>query len=239
MSTDIVDSLRSAVEQAITELRTGKFWTDRRDAADALTDSAVDTAACLKELYDDPDADVQAACRKSFDRLRSALDIPAVDRAPIQPKFEPSVSTPETDTAAASAEQLTIEQMVSQVAASANWQCRPQENGFEIACRLTSGRQQKVHIRTGQTDNTGKRIVQVFSICAPAAESAFRWALESNCKLHLGALAVLNIDGTDTFVVMDSHLEDGLMPDELDADVCYVAETADWIENQLTSGDRH
>jgi len=225
MGMEIIEKVRAAIEDAVNELRTGRFWTDRRDAADALTDGAISAATNLQQMCGDSDPDVSAACQRCFDRLRSALDLPEVQRAVAQP--------------AAAVEQATLDEMVQDVGGRPGRRGRPCEEGYEIACKTSSGRQQKVYVRPGRTDSSGKRIVQVFSTCAPADEQAFRWALETNCKLRLGALATTKSGGRDTFVLMNTHLEDGFSTDELEADVLYIAETADWIEQQLTGGDMH
>ncbi len=232
MGTDTIDRLRAATEEAVDELKNGKFWTDRRDAADALTDGAVSTATSLKQMLDDPDTDVRTACRQCFDRLRGAMDMPQgkyAEPAPTRAPAERTAATPRPP----------LDEMVRDVGSQSGRSFRPVQEGYEIVCKTSTGRQQKVYVRPGQTDASGKQIVQVFSTCAHADEHVFRWALETNAKLRLGALTVTKSGGKDMFVLMNTHLEDGLMPNELEADVLYIAETADWIEQQLTGGDMH
>ncbi len=76
MDDNVIDTFRAATDATINELKNGAFWTDRRDAAEALTDTSVNTVTNLKQLLDDPDIDVRTACRRCFDRLRSAMDMP-------------------------------------------------------------------------------------------------------------------------------------------------------------------
>jgi len=227
MGTEIIEKVRAAIDDAVNELRTSKFWTDRRDAADALTEGGVSAATNLQQMCADSDPDVSAACRRCIDRLRTAFDIGPVRYA------EPPQSAVQQPVRA------TLDEMVREVGGRSGRAARPSEDGFEIACKTSSGRQQKVYVRPGRTDSAGMSIVQVFSRCAPADERTFRWALETNCKLRLGALAVTTSGGHDTFVLMNTHLEDGLSAAELEADLSYIAETADWIEQQLTSSDVH
>ena len=232
MATDTIDKLQTATDEALDQLKNAKFWTDRRDAADALTDGAVGTAASLKQMLDDPDMDVRAACQKCFDRLRDAMDMP-------QLRHTESASASVTRESVSSADRPPLDEMVRDVGSQSGRSFRPYQEGYEIICKMTSGRQQKVYVRTGQKDSSGDQTIQVFSTCAQADEHVFRWALETNCKLRLGALAVTKTGDRDMFVLMNTHLEDGLMPNELEADVTYIAETADWIEQQLTGGDTH
>jgi len=227
MGTDIVDKLRAATDEAVDELKNGKFWTDRRDAADALTDGAVGTATTLKQMLDDPDTDVRTACRQCFDRLRAAMDMPETRHAEPARAAEPCPERPP------------LTEMIRDVGSQSGRSFRPYQGGHEIVCKTSTGRHQKVYVRPGQMDTSGRKIIQVFSTCAPADEHVFRWALETNTKLRLGALAVTKTGDRDMFVLMNTHLEDGLMPNELEADVLYIAETADWIEQQLTGGDMH
>jgi len=232
MASDCVDKLREAYQEAVEELKHGKFWTDRRDAADALTDGAIGTASNLKQMLDDPDIDVRTACRQCFDRLRNALDMPKLHHAEAEPSPAPASGLEVT-------EQPAFEEMIKEIGSQPGRTYRPIQQGFEIMCRTSSGRQQKVHVRPGQTDASGKTTVQVYSTCAPADEHTFSWALETNCKLRLGALAIAKSGGRDMFVLMNTHLENSLSADELEADLVYIAETSDWIEQQLTGGDVH
>ncbi len=232
MGTNTIDKLRAATDEAVDELKNGKFWTDRRDAADALTDGAVATATSLKQMLDDPDTDVRTACRQCYDRLRDAMDMPHVQHAEPAPTHTPAERTAATP-------QSPLNEMVRVVGSQSGRSFRPHQEGYEIVCKTTGGRQQKVYVRPGQKDASGEQTVQVFSTCARADDHVFRWALETNCKLRLGALAVTKTGDRDMFVLMNTHLEDGLTPNELEADVLYIAETADWIEQQLTGGDMH
>jgi hypothetical protein len=234
MGMEVLENMEAATNEAVNALKSGKFYTDRRDAADALAESAVSAANALRTMCDDPDVDVSKTCHDNINRLRKTLDLP--------PRHEPVRSQP-VQTAAAnsddSGKKPSLDHMLKVAGSSADRMGRPTSEGYEISCKISTGRQHKVTIRTGQKDKSGASMVQVYSVCAPAHQQMFRWALETNSGLLLGALVVIKLGGKDMFVLMNSHLEEGLDPHELEADISYIAETADWIEHQITGGDMY
>lgn len=107
--------------------------------------------------------------------------------------------------------------------------------GFEVEVPLAS-RKQRVRVIFENTDDDGDRTILVQSLCGPATEKNFRWALRLNLKLAYGHFAIRRHEGEDHFVICQTLLERTTEPDELRKAILAAADRGDWVERQITGG---
>ncbi len=116
------------------------------------------------------------------------------------------------------------------------WARQPQR--FELTVVLPSGRKQTVFIEASRHP-PAERLLQIFSLCCPAAPHYYGDALRLNSELPHGAIAVREIDGQDYFVTLNSYPLGTADAEEIRRSVIALAHCGDMIEFKLTGEDRH
>jgi serine/threonine-protein kinase len=111
--------------------------------------------------------------------------------------------------------------------------------GYEVCVELAGQRQQRVAVELQQAVVGGEELVRVSSPCGPADERYAVRALELNGRVHHGALAIEQFDGSRRFVMRNCHPRATCDPEELRRSVLEVASAADELEAQLLGGDLH
>jgi len=109
---------------------------------------------------------------------------------------------------------------------------------FEVTVMLPTGRRQKVFIETSQHD-IAERLLQIYSLCCPAADHYDREALRMNSELPHGSIAVRRISGQDFFVALNNYPLGTVDAEEIRRSVLALAQCADSIEWKLTGEDRN
>lgn len=109
-------------------------------------------------------------------------------------------------------------------------------DGFRVDVALTDGRQQRVFVVNSE-HRFPERLLQIYSICCPAAEHYFATALRLNAEIAHGALAIRNIQGSEYFVIANAYPRATVDGEEIRQSVMEIAAHADAIELSLTGND--
>jgi len=109
---------------------------------------------------------------------------------------------------------------------------------FRLVVKLPDGRRQKVFIEPSH-DALRDRLVMIYSNCCPAQSDFYERALRLNAEMRHGAIAIRNVDGVASFVVIDTYPRATVDPEEIRKSVWEVARRADAIEKRLTGEDRN
>lgn len=111
------------------------------------------------------------------------------------------------------------------------------KHGWRINLHLAEGRHQVVRLRFGKTDAEGAPMVVVYSVCGPVEADRYEWALKKNMAMPYAALAVHDVDGVASFVVVNSLLHADVSPEGLRKTLTTIAQRADDVERALTGKD--
>ena len=114
-----------------------------------------------------------------------------------------------------------------------------QEQHFAIRVELPHGRQQTVHVETGQDAETGEAIVRAFSVCGRATDHYYERALQLNATISHGSVAIQTIDGEPYFVMVNAYPRATCDPEEIRKSVLEIAKHADEVEGLLSREDRY
>jgi len=111
------------------------------------------------------------------------------------------------------------------------------KHGWRINLHLAEGRHQLVRVRFGKADVEGAPMVIVYSVCGPAKTDRYEWALNKNMVMPYAALAIHDVDGVASFVVVNSLLHADVSPEGLRKTITTIAQRADDVERILTGKD--
>lgn len=132
---------------------------------------------------------------------------------------------------------LTPQQLVQQVATQSGWKLEEvDENHWIVTMDVQTLRKQKVHIRFGETDASGKALVKFLSKCGPLVPENLGLLLQFNSQMVHGAFAVDRAEGHEMVVVQSNELADTLTALEVTKIVSAVAWQADQAEQNMTGG---
>lgn len=229
------------------QLCEGRIWTDRRDAAEALTYAARIALLTLRERSTDMDRDVQAFCKKALAEVeadqRTSLEhvrvglasfLEAAERvAGPTPPPASSVDAPEPSLDREAVEE-TVQEAADMIGASL------EKGSRGLKARVSLGdRSQKIYIDFGRKDPDGRDILMIYTLCGRPSPERYRWALDANARLSYGALALAKVDNEEMLALVETRVVRAIRPDTLAASLRYVAEAGDRIERELGASDRH
>ncbi|MCK5557807.1 MAG: hypothetical protein KAJ01_05490, partial [Candidatus Hydrogenedentes bacterium] len=112
------------------------------------------------------------------------------------------------------------------------------DDGYELVVKLDSGRFQTVYVSEEHDEKQGLDFIRIFTPCAHANSSAFKWALETNGKLMHGAIGIRQVGGTEMFVIADTYPTAMVTRARVRDAVFAIAETGDAVEKGMTRADR-
>jgi hypothetical protein len=127
--------------------------------------------------------------------------------------------------------------LVSEITSNTLIESEEIENGFILSVPLPDQRTQKIFITVDRRDADGENLFQIFTVCAEADPSLFEFALKMNMELDYGALAIKNIEGNDSLVMVHTQLVRTAQPAEIEKSVLTLAEVGDDLERILTGED--
>ena len=110
---------------------------------------------------------------------------------------------------------------------------------FAVRVPLPGGRQQTVHVETGQDAETTEAIVRAFSICGRATDQYYERALQLNATISHGSVAIQEIDGEPHFVMVNAYPRATCDPEEIRKCVLEIAKHSDEVERLLSGEDRY
>lgn len=109
---------------------------------------------------------------------------------------------------------------------------------FEIDVQLTGSRRQRVYVET-TGDAADKRLLSIFSTCAPAESSYYEQALRLNATVSHGGIAIRDIDGQSYFVMVNTYPRATVGAEDIRKSTFEIAAWSDTVEQQLTGDDIH
>ena len=114
-----------------------------------------------------------------------------------------------------------------------------QGDRFVIDVPLPGQRSQRVWIEAAQAEPIHRRLVKIYSVCAPVSASYFERALALNAGMAHGAIAIEELPQGSHFVIVQNYPRATCDPEEVRHSVLEIAAWADEIEHALTGLDRH
>jgi eukaryotic-like serine/threonine-protein kinase len=107
---------------------------------------------------------------------------------------------------------------------------------FRVVLPVPGDRLQEVYVEVVQGRNA-ERLLQVYSVCAPAAPANYEFALRLNAELTIGGLSIREVNGQPMFVMTRSYARATVTPADVRAAVLEIGRRSDWVEQQLTRDD--
>lgn len=212
----MAEELLKHVEAAIGRLADrGTGWVTRRDAAEALGRASGKAVEALRAHSQDKDVDVRLGVERALATASASLagmSFRGPDRG------EP-LST------LARACEKPGEREVTQ-----------HGNGYAVRVKLNGDRHQVVYIDPHRRKD-GVELVRVFSYCGAFSVEGMKWALQANMKLTQAALALVEAEGEERFVITNCFLATEVSPLAMKQSVKEIALYGDWMENKLTGLD--
>jgi eukaryotic-like serine/threonine-protein kinase len=105
-----------------------------------------------------------------------------------------------------------------------------------VIVSVPGDRIQEVYVEVVQ-GRKRERLLQVFSVCAPADARHYEFALRLNSELTIGGLSIREFDGKPMFVMTRTYSRAHVTPADIRAAVTEIARRGDWVEQQLTASD--
>jgi hypothetical protein len=208
--------MREQIQQAAKKVRdTRAGWVTRRDAVQFLGDVAAESLAVLKEHAEEPDVDVRRVVDEALQQASAAL-------AGIAPKTLNRT--------------YSLEELVRPCEKPGSRTITPEDAGFMIDVRFKKGRSQRVHVSSFKSQD-GRDMVRVMTQCGKGDDQAADWSLRANMKIPHGAVALTEIDGEETLVLVNCHPIIRVTPAEIKDDIKAIAFYGDWLEKKLTGQD--
>ncbi|MFP6584462.1 MAG: hypothetical protein VCD00_18160 [Candidatus Hydrogenedentota bacterium] len=204
------DDIRRAIK-SLGDPDTG--WVHRRDAVELLAKAVHDSLGALHAHKNDSDRDVQTSVAKALNAIGIDAPVPVDDAA-------------------------SLEKLVMALESKGNREVSKTDSGFEVVVNTKNGRSQTVSIEA-TISNTKQDVIRVTTICGPASESSYEWALTNNNKMSHCSLALDKRDGETWLVLVNNHLAEAITFEELKLTVKEVAFYGDWVEDKLTGEDNH
>lgn len=188
-------------------------WVNRRDAVELLAAAVRDSLGALHAHKNDSDTDVQKSVAQALNAI--GIDAPAL-----------------------SSDATSLKKLAEALASKGHREVSETDSGFEVVVNTKNGRSQTVSIEA-TTSNTKQDVIRVTTICGPASESSYEWALTNNNKMSHCSLALDERDGETWLVLVNNHLAEAITFEELKLTVKEVAFYGDWVEDKLTGEDKH
>ncbi len=112
------------------------------------------------------------------------------------------------------------------------------EGLYRVEVDLPYGRHQTLFVRTSD-HKTGERLLLIYSVCCPAVPEYFEQALKLNSEMLHGGLAIRDVDGISSFVMIDTYPRTTVGAEEVRRSVLEIARRADDVEERLTGEDQN
>lgn len=189
-------------------------WVHRRDAADLLGRIAARALQPLHERLDEPDLDVQASINRGLGQAQAVLH--GID--------------------AVVPEGHSLEELAKLCEKEGSRDVSPHEEGFVVNVKMRDERKQKVYLMP-HTRKDDTKLIRVFTYCGAANADAEAWALRANNKLTHCAIALVNEDDGEKFVLTHSFIDGDVTPREMKSAVKEIAFYGDWVEGKLSDLD--
>jgi serine/threonine-protein kinase len=109
---------------------------------------------------------------------------------------------------------------------------------FRIILPQPGDRLQEVIIEATE-GKASERHLTVFSICGPADEANFAYALRLNAKLTFGSISMHNVLGSPMFVMSRTFPRDTVCAEDVRGALLEIGRRADRVERQLTEMDQY
>jgi serine/threonine-protein kinase len=109
---------------------------------------------------------------------------------------------------------------------------------WRLSLRLPSGRSQAVFVERTPSD-ADQPLLIIYSLCAPAEAGFYEHALRLNAAVPHGALAIRDVEGQPSFVMVDTYPLATVDIEGVRRSVTEVARRADAVEKLLTGEDRN
>ncbi len=110
------------------------------------------------------------------------------------------------------------------------------EDKYRLSLQLSNGRRQTLFVEPSD-HAAAERLLLISSICCRADPAYYESALRLNSEILHGALAIREVDGEPTFVVVDTYPRATVDVEEIRRSVLEVAQRADAVEQMLTGQD--
>jgi hypothetical protein len=139
---------------------------------------------------------------------------------------------------AVSAEGLTDEQVIQRlVQGLPRARAHPIQGGTQIEIPLEGGRRQNLAVTFDSKDAEGRPLVCIYTECGPAHPTKYDTVFRYNLTLPYGSVAVRDVDGHPTFVMMYTTPRQSLDIAVLRRALMAIAKQADALEYELTRKD--
>lgn len=233
------ETVETLIDGLISTLKEGRHWTERRDVADLLAETATRIVASIEDVIkSEDDVDVQAACAQALNSVREHLKLAPIQVQAAAPEPVPiAADDQEVALEPVAEERVSLAEIVSSDIEGPGVTASETDDGYEIVIRLESGRFQKVYIAEGRDEKRGIGLIHVITRCGPAESRVFKWALEANSKLTHGAIGIRSLGGKEMLVVSDTYVASTVRRAQIRDAVFAIAETGDVIEKGLTRVD--
>jgi hypothetical protein len=226
------EALQELLNTLISELKQGEYWTDRRDTAEFLAEAAKQIVTAIQDVAKkEEDVDVRAVCEQALNGVRDFLKLQPV-RVEAPPQAAPQEEAPGKE------ERVPLEVMVREDLAGPNVTVAETDDGYELIVTLEDGRRQTVYVAEERDEKQDLDLIRIFTVCAPANSSAFKWALETNGKLTHGAIAIRRVGGKEVYVIVDTHPAEMVRREHVREAVFSIAEIGDTVEKGMTRADK-
>jgi len=110
------------------------------------------------------------------------------------------------------------------------------DNKYRLSLELSNGRRQTLFVEPSD-HAVAERLLLISSVCCRSEPAYYEDALRLNSEILHGALAIREIDGEPTFVVVDTYPRATVDAEEIRRSVLEVAQRADAVEQLLTGHD--
>jgi eukaryotic-like serine/threonine-protein kinase len=107
---------------------------------------------------------------------------------------------------------------------------------YRVIVPVPGDRIQEVYLEVAQ-GRKHERLLQIFSVCAPADPRHYEFALKLNAELTIGGLSVREVNGQSMFVMTRTYSRAHVTTADIRAAVIEIARKGDWVEQQLTATD--
>lgn len=246
-------ALWQGLSQLTDTLRAGKYWTDRRDACEAMLQAARQIVLRTREAAEDKDPDVahwgNQACRVlqqdmtdpiatlgaklESEWAKHAQGIDAPTDAPVEQPPAPSAKVEPALTKEA------LFDWIGRFAAAEKGSFKRKGDSGALVMPLKNDRRQTVQVDLTHKDSKGAPVVLFYSICGEADPGAFEWSLKANSTLSRGAFGVIEHQSRKVLILLlRRRIEECPLP-TLAKKLRYLAQKADWAEARLRDEDRH
>jgi hypothetical protein len=129
-----------------------------------------------------------------------------------------------------------VSRLMRELVERSGFEAGPSGHGWRMVVTLQLDRRQAVYLGHAGSDNEGRPIFSLVSVCGPANDRDARILLKLNARTVEGHFAIRVLRGEEYFVVIENVPADSL--DRIDAAglVRRISETADGLEDRLSRG---